>query len=250
MAVARWCRMALVGDYSTGPFAGEIWETGISFVASDVPENFGAAIKESWPTLTVDIIGFSQDATTYNIDWSWHGSQTLEEADQIALADAAVAFWNGVKALAPAASRLTAVKIQALDAFGKTLNGSNWFALKTPVAGTGNNASYLPPQVGVVASLRTGARGPGGRGRMYLPLNGITTTTGLLSTSNRTSVLTAVGNLIPAINSNKVAAAVVNRSKGTYSTITEVAVGDGLDIQRRRANAFNETYAQQPVAWP
>lgn len=250
MAVARYCRIALVGDYSTGPFQGEIWETGMSFVASDVPENFGAAIKQGWPTLTVDVIGVSQDATAYNIDWSWHGAQTLEEADQIALADAGVALWNGVKALAPAASRLSAVKITAFDGFGKTVNGSNWFALKSPITGSGNNASYLPPSVGVVASLFTGARGPGGRGRMYLPLNGITTTTGLLSTSNRTSVLTAVANFAAAVNSAKVAAAVVNRDKGTFSSVTEVAVGDGLDIQRRRQNAYNESYASQPVAWP
>jgi hypothetical protein len=250
MAQARYCRMVLVGAYTSGPFSGEIWQTGISFVGSEAPSNFGESIREPLPRFTVEQEGNFDDGTTYQVDWAWQGVTKFAKPELTSIADLGVAFFSGLKALVPAASRLEEIRLAAYKDDGKMINGNNVFRLKAPVAGTGNNASGLPAQCCVVGSLQTGARGPGGRGRMYLPLTGITTAAGLLSTTNRTTVLTQLATLVNAINDNTTAAAIVNRARMEFSTITSVAVGDEIDIQRRRSNRIDENYVTQSTNWP
>ena len=248
MATARHARMILSGSIISGPFTGEIWQTGISMVEGDAGGVFPGAIKEGLPSFEALVIGEATETPDFRIDWAWKGQSKLTQANQTALALKAVDLWTALKPNVPPSTRLDTVKISAFDEFGKTIGGANVFDLKTAPAGTGSTTTYFPPQVAVVASLRTGARGPGGRGRMYLPLWTINGTTGLLGSTTPANVANAVANLCEDIHGIGPVAAVVNAAPLTYSGIARVEVGNMYDIQRRRRNAINETYTSATVA--
>lgn len=243
MVDARWARMILEGRMDSGPFKGEIWQTGLSFVAGDAGGIFPGGIKETLPTFSVNTKGEHTSNATWEMDWAWEGSTKLTKSCQTALADLALTFWNAVKGNAPTGSKFATVRINAHQADGKVINGANVFTLKAPVAG--GATSPLPNQLAIVASLRTGARGPGGRGRMFLPLNGVMDAGGVIGSTTKTTVNSALSALITNaydLSDGNPLASVVNAKALTYSSIASIAVGDMFDTQRRRRNAIQETY--------
>ena len=243
MVDARWARMIIEGDMVSGPFAGEIWQTGLSFVTGDAGGIFPGGIKEPLPTFSVNTMGEHTSDATWEKDWAWEGSTKMTKACQTSLADLALTFWNAIKGSAPTQSRMLGVRINAHQADGKVVNGANVFSLKTPALGTAS--SPMPNQLAIVASLRTGARGPGGRGRMFLPLNGTMAAGGVIAAATKTAInsglLALIANAYDLAAGNPLAS-IVNAKGLTYSSIASVGVGDLFDTQRRRRNAIQENY--------
>lgn len=248
MALATWCRMVLVGEITSGQFAGESWQTGMSFVDGDPFPTFPNVIRQPLQTFEADALGQQTSTADFDIAWAWEGDSVQTKAHQEALAQEALVFWNAIKGKATNESRLIEIRIGAFDRNNKMINGNNVFALKVPVAGTVSGTSGMPPQIAVVASLQTGARGPGGRGRMFLPVNGCTPTETILQPADQTLLLNAVLALTRSMNqSGSATAAVVNKNAQTYSSIRAVRVGSHFDTQRRRANKTPEQYQSASV---
>lgn len=242
MAVGRYVRLILVGRRFSGDFIGEEWQTGISMVDSDGGGVFAGAIREGLPSFNAVVAGQAETDATFDMEWAWHGSEKFTKLNQIGLANQAVTFFNAIKTGVPTDSRLEEIRIQARDSANKVINGANLFLLKTPVAGSAAAASQLPPQIAVVASLRTGARGPRGRGRMYLPLSGKVGSSGKIGSADRTTYANATATFIANIRSTGPRPAVVNPGPLTYSDVTTVQLGDMFDVQRRRREGIQETY--------
>lgn len=242
MALATAARVILGGSWNGGPFEGEIFQTGISMVEGDAGGVFPGGIKATLPTFDVRAVGDASDTTTWRVDWAWEGVSKLTKADQEAIAGHALSFWNVLKGYTGGTMQLDWIKLNALLPDGKVFQGANVFDLKTPVVGTKSSTFYTPAQIAVVASLRTGARGPGGRGRMYLPNNAMATSMGQVDDTARTAVLTGLKQFIENIYAEGPVPAVVNAGPQTYSSITSVAMGNYLDVQRKRRNAIDETY--------
>lgn len=240
MATARSVRMILIGDRTNTNFPDEIWQTGVSAVQSDAGGDLPGEIYTVLPSFTADVIGEASSNATWDMEWAWKGSSVFEQADQILLADACLAFWNAIRANSPTDMRMTGVRISAIDGTGKVINGANRFTLKTPVTGTGGVSAQLPPQNTIVLSLRTGRRGPGGRGRMFLPLTTISTTNGVVGSTARAAVANAGAAFMDAIWDVGVVPAVVNQAALRYSSVTLVDVGSIVDTQRRRRNQAAE----------
>lgn len=248
MATARSMRVILTGSLPSGAFLGEIWQTGMSFVEGDGGGVFPDAIKETLPQFAVTVIGEASADATWDIDWAWKGDTKVTQTSQLGIANAALAMFNALKGQFTARSRLDGVKIVAQDENGKVINGANYFTLKTAVAGTSTASATIPPQLAVVASLRTGARGPGGRGRMYWPLNTSLGTDGLVSATAVTLLKNQVKTFAEAVRAIGPLASVVNVGPRTYSSLKTVEVGNMYDSQRRRKNALRETYESVAVS--
>lgn len=248
MATGRWVRLELLGE-RTGVWAGEIWQTGISMVDGSAGGVFPGAIREGLPSFTVNSDGLTEDTGPWDVYWAWKGADKFTKVDQLDLADAALAFWQGLRGRASTDSRLTGVRISAYDANRKVLFGSNYFYLDSPVSGSGGATTQLPPQLAIVMTTRTGARGAGGRGRMYLPQNTAATSNGHLAVTVPETIAAGGKAFLEAIHAIGPVPAVVNASKLTYSSINGVSVGNLFDVQRRRRNAFDETYADASLSY-
>lgn len=248
MATARSIRMIITGDRPTGSFAGEIWQTGLSFVEGDAGGVFPGAIREGLPSFNVATIGEASSDATWQMDWAWKGTDKVTQANQTAMANAAVTFWNAIRSAAAADSRMTGVRINALDGDGKVINGANVFTLKSPIAGSAPAATQMPAQLAIVASLRTGARGAVGRGRMFLPLSGLQSSSGKVSNALQDTIGNGLVTFIGAVRGVGPLAAVVNVGPRTYSSVSQVQVGNYYDVQRKRTRSLRETYSNYPIA--
>lgn len=247
MVQARWVRATLIWDVLTGAWAGEQWQSGLSMVDQDSGGVLNGAIRETCPEFAADVVGVHETPSGYGADYAWKGEEKFTAANQVSIANALGAFVTATKAYIPTSVSLTEIRFAAFDSAGATINGSNVFTLTTPIAGTGSGAG-LPRQVAAVLSLRTGARGPAGRGRMFLPYCAATPATdGLIGSSTASTTLTAAQTLMAAIRTVGPAPAVVNRAGVTFSGISSVAMGNHFDVQRRRVNAIDETYTSLPT---
>lgn len=128
------------------------------------------------------------------------------------------------------------------------LDGSSVGVVNTPAVsafGTASSAQTLPPDLAVVASLRTTERGPRGRGRQYWQANAaVINSNGLVLTWFRTNLAVGLFTELLAIagslaNYNLV---VVGRQSPGSSThvarpVVNIAVDQHFDVQRRRGLA-------------
>ena len=249
MATGRHVRVDILGDRSGTVWEGETWQTGISLVEGDAGGVFPNAVREDLPSFNAVPDSEVTDDTTWDIYWAWRGTDKMTRTTQLGIANAALAFWNGIKSNAPSDSKMIGVRINAVQADGKVVNGGNYFYLKTEVAGGGNAGTQLPAQLAVVMSLRTGARGAGGRGRMYLPLTSITLSTGRIHSTQQTPLTAAGKAFLEALNTYGPVPAVVNARKLQYSAIDRVAVGDLMDVQRRRREQIRENYLEGDLSY-
>lgn len=246
MASGRRVRINLLGSL-TGTWAGETWQTGMSFVEQDSGGVYAGAIREALPSFEVDAIGEATSDATWNVDWAWKGDTKLTQAQQISVANHAVTFWNAIKGIALTDTKLDSVQIGVWGSDNKMIGGYNRFSLKTPIAGTAAPSTFLPPQLCMVTSLRTGSRGPRGRGRMYLPLRQNATAVGLISGGYVTTINAAVKAFAENVRAVGPLACVANPTPLTYSALTSVRTGNFYDTQRRRRAALDETYVDAAV---
>jgi hypothetical protein len=234
--------MVLCGDRPSGNFIGEIWQTGISMVDGDSGGITPGAVKEALPTVAVTVQGASGSDATWNWDLAWSGTSKFTDAWNLALVNHAVTAFNAFKAYVPTDSRLTSVRLSAFGTDKKVINGANVYTLKTPAVGTGSASGQMPAQIATTASLRTGARGAAGRGRMFLPCSAGSASSGAIGSTEKDVVGNAIKALVQNIRAVGPLAAIVNPAGLTYSDIDDVQVGNYYDVQRRRENAKDETY--------
>lgn len=115
----------------------------------------------------------------------------------------------------------------------------------------GGRAVTMPSQVAVAVTLDTGKPGASNRGRVYWPGLGAGVGPNGRQGNIDTEALAGdfagwlhdLGNAGASIFSPGVVASVCSTTKGTANPVTQVRVGDRLDIQRRRADKENETYS-------
>lgn len=250
MAIARYFRLSVFGGFATGSeWAGETWQYGISLVANtDKSPPPRDVIKAPMPNCDVEPSGATGTSTNFNINAGFEGTagNAFTYLSQGNLMESSLTFWNAVKASVANTQQMEGVKITAYErpAGGGTpqvINGSTVGYLKTPVPGTGT--FRLPPQCAGVISLRTVARGPGGRGRFYVPLTGATLTAqGTIDDTKRNSWLLAMQTWGTSISAQGPLVVVANPLAYTYSGITQYGMGNHVDTQRRRAKGVPEGY--------
>lgn len=108
-----------------------------------------------------------------------------------------------------------------------------------PASTAGTGTTYNPLQVSYVVTLESSRAGRHGKGRMYLPNRKVQIdSTGLISGTNTTLLVTDAQQLIQALNARtpSTICVVVSQTLGDFADIVAVSGDQRLDIQRRRAN--------------
>jgi len=130
-------------------------------------------------------------------------------------------------------------------------------ALFGPGVGGSSAADPLPPDVAVVASLRTGLPGRSKRGRLYLGgfVSPALAPGGRLELNLRNTIgqaLATFGNdmkMAPTAGNDRLNWTVLSRTTTSTQKITLVRVGDIFDTQRRRDNKLSEAYSQNTITY-
>lgn len=251
MVAARFFHIATFGGFDeSSPWANETWQYGFSAVANtDTSLPTRDVVKAPCPNTQVE--ASTQISISGGFQWNFGfdggAGNAMSTAFQNSIGVATKTFFDGVRPYMGSDQRMEGVKITAYqvgpNGQPKVINGSTMGFLQTPVFGSSANFR-LPPQCASVISAQSGARGPGGRGRSYIPMTGATLTVdGEIGSTERTALLTAVNAYGQSLaGTSKILLAVVNRNAFTYSGIAQWRVGNHVDIQRRRANAVRETY--------
>lgn len=144
---------------------------------------------------------------------------------------------------------ITEIRVYAYPAGGPRAS----FVGVAPIAsGNGTDTSgYLPLQVAPVLTLLTGASGRRNRGRMYLPLTGFSMmgSNHLLSTTATDAITSAAATFFSALGPAypPVVLSIVGSS---HRAITEVAMDNRPDVQRRRANKEGATHRSTGTVTP
>lgn len=250
MALARSVRVNAIGD-RTGTWVGEVWQTGFSIAGmADGGGDLGPVVDQTLPSFTVDPDGANGSWSKGTYTLGWEGTTQGTQAHQAALALELWTFFDAIKGLMPADMRLTEIRLSAIQDNGAVVNGASVFALSSPLVGTVSATTQMPPEVAVVTSLRTAGRGPRNRGRMYLPANSATNSSGLIASASCTTIVNAAKslgeNVAGAIPGGYMA--VVHQAGLTYSTVSKVQVGNHWDAQRRRQNALPETRTEASLS--
>lgn len=186
------------------------------------------------------------------IRMAWQGTganDTLSSSDIAAYVAAIKAFHgNGQASISPRA-QLTEVKVNVIATTGHYANPNNPnTTVFAPVNGGGTDSLTPPNQVAWCVSLRTAQlRGPGSKGRFYVPLPTVPIgTDGEVSASLRDPLNTAVGTFLTALNAVEAnwQAAIFSRKSGApgHNLITSHSVGRVLDTVRRRRRSLKENY--------
>lgn len=259
--------------------ANEAWQTGFRLVAAE-------AGLDPVGTLPADDTVFPV-AASHNrneTDWTITGNWTLEmglvdldPADYLndQIAPAVIDMWNRNVSSVPGFSSngyVETIKLYPIQTNGKvapappyTVGTPCLLTMKTDTVCDGAGAAqFLPPQVTLVASLRTAQVGSGGRGRMFLPGlsnaqytgNGTADSTAVLQYATGVAQLLTDVSLGPQANVPWVRPIVAattatpggGRAYGPYAVIDTVRVGNIYDTQRRRRRSAIETV--QSVAVP
>lgn len=185
-------------------------------------------------------------------------SPTVAEAQ--AAATAFNTLWSGAANGFNGAWRFQGVKASLVDTTGHIdVSETVFYTLPTPTTGNGGATSF-PPQVSLVATLTTAiARGPGSKGRMFLPGVGWGIDSGAkIPGTNVNTLATALKTFLDAINASAdiPGSIVVNSAEKTgvpfraalMTKVTGVKVGDVYDTQRRRRNQLKELYTAKALA--
>lgn len=194
---------------------------------------------------------FSIGLRLNNVSGSFPATQAAQQALCDQYATAVSTWWGGQNVIGNQA-KLDLVKLNEIDVLGKYRRA--WTNLKEIIPATSPGiASAFPPQVSLVASLRTGAnRGGAARGRIFLPAPAIgMQANGVMSPANQAGALTTVNNLLSAVNGVEAGRVVIVASKvglGAERSVTRVEIGVVFDTMRSRRSNFLELPVGAAVA--
>lgn len=197
---------------------GEVWSVSFAFVAQGIA---GGAITEF-----EDLQQWAEDIGDLN------GGDVLPQ---------------DLQDLISGACTLDTIRTEALTAAGVLLQAAQ-FAIPVPVVGS--VAATKTPQTALVASLQSGRPGRSFNGRIYWPaLSGsigattlrLTTGATLLYAQATAALLTDVGNATDA--AMQMTPVIASLATASQTEISSIRVGDILDTQRRRRDAYIERYS-------
>lgn len=166
------------------------------------------------------------------------GSGTLAAA-QTTWTTAIGDFWTGqLDGVVTADVEVTEASTASID----TATGKQLSRLLDDVSHPGvATGEMLPFQCATSISWRTAVATRAGRGRIYLPpLAASTLATGRLSSAAATTIATAAGQLVSALDGGGLALILFGRETHTQTPVTGGDVGDVIDTQRRRRNKLIE----------
>lgn len=147
-------------------------------------------------------------------------------------------FPTDLLALLSASCSITSVRVDAVGSDGKLVQSAEYI-LGAVAQGTGT--ATKPLQTAWVVSLLTGRPGRSYRGRLYFPAwaNPVMATDFRIPGAARITVVGAMKTWLNAVEAS--APGVGNMSLAdTWSFVTQLALGDVLDTQRRRRDAMLE----------
>lgn len=153
-----------------------------------------------------------------------------------------------------AAGTIRSIRAELRDTETEGFLGAAEYTLPSPIVGT--TGATKPPQTAFVASLRSGSALSSGRGRMYWPALGspIDSTTLRLSSTlagnyaaDISSYLTSIANQARAsltpVSLVNFGVSIYSPTRRILTPVTNIRVGDVLDVQRRRRDAMPEAYS-------
>lgn len=190
------------------------------------------------------------EGTTNDGGWSF-GVWTTNTGDDAAAAltkfqTAVAAMWaSGIDAFISDQIAYTAQKVVTVDqSTGKQITRADG-AVTDAGADTGES---LPPQVALAVTLRTALATRAGRGRIYLPPFAVSQVVdSRMNATNKGTTLTAVKGMFDTLISDGHTPVLYGRTAHTVTPITTLALGDVFDTQRRRRDAYAETYTSTAV---
>jgi len=121
--------------------------------------------------------------------------------------------------------------------------------VQATVSKSGFGAAELPDQASLVTSLRSDNPGRSGRGRVYLPANGV----GLQNHQMFSTDLTNLANVMQAyiqhlntssIGTDELDVVVRSLTQGVVRLVSSIVIDSRIDTQRRRANSQAITSTQ------
>lgn len=157
------------------------------------------------------------------------------------VAGAAGTAWPAVQANWPSSTKLLGVRVSSISDVAPY---ATLTTVEVPLSLAGTSTSNaMPPQLAVVATIRTPNAGRRHRGRIYLP----TVTQGAMTTSARVgldrclALATFVRDVMqPVADLSPGHWGVFSRVDGIVRAASRVEVGDVLDTQRRRRSELQE----------
>jgi hypothetical protein len=198
----------------------------------------------------VTLFHMTLEGTTNDGGWSF-GVWTTNTGDDAAAAltkfqTAVAAMWaSGIDAFISDQIAYTAQKVVTVDqSTGKQITRADG-AVTDAGADTGES---LPPQVALAVTLRTALATRAGRGRIYLPPFAVSqVVNSRMNATNKGTTLTAVKGMFDTLISDGHTPVLYGRTAHTVTPITTLALGDVFDTQRRRRDAYAETYTSTAV---
>lgn len=192
-----------------------------------------------------------------NVAWNADFALTAAVPDQATLQTIATLLQTTLAASAAfkagycSDTSITEVKLLHYPLFTGT---ANLVAVGSGAAIAGAGSAVHPPQICVVASLRTNFAGRSFRGRQYWPYRTSNiANSGVVAAGGQSAVALAAQALktsvVTACTGSSIGAAwgVYSPKLGSMSPIVDVLVGSQCDTQRRRNVNRAETYAVSPV---
>lgn len=255
--MATFLQVTARGGFTTGAWSGEVAQCGWSFPVVDFDPLTTQVTNADIEEPTYDDAGGS-GTWAYGTYLQGFAGDDLPQAAQQSVADAVYAWMNALRVYQAGAFKWQQIVQQLIQyddvpptGWGQKFESST-YSITGGLAGTWTSSQDLPPQCAVAVSHYTESSGSRNRGRVYVPFAKALGSTQLLSSTDidllgatEVDLLTAVAT-IALPGSLHLCPAVVSRKFVSYSSISEVRVGDEVDTQRRRKNARTETYTALP----
>lgn len=249
MANARYWRAAILGRWTTGEWAGEMAQTGISGVCIESGGNLGPVINATLPTFIANATGDVGTWAYGSVQFGSVGPGNWGKDEQTSLAEALYRFGNMLRPYLSGQFQWEEVRVAALDEKDDYINGASVFSMTTPLAGTMNTVDS--PTQALVVSVRSGGRKPRNRGRMFVPFHKVNTSGSsyLVPSVDRLDVMERAVELFTdaRVLPGQLFPAVVSRTHLTYSDVTELRIGDQFDNMSSRRRQVPENYIAEQL---
>jgi len=193
--------------------------------------------------------------SVYSLESFQHGYHvnSPNTAAEVA-ADAAAAWTTLINISAVASSYSTGIQWATVNVSELGATPANPITTSAQAAiadgGTGTTAS-LPAQCAPCLSFTTATAGSRARGRMYLPppLSGVLTTSGRLSSTFRTDLVTGLDAFFASMEGGGHDTVVVSAVGGVWTPypVNTIRLGDVVDTQRRRRGSIAEVYTTATI---